>query len=809
MLPDFSYRLARAGLFALILICVPISIILVSQDAIKGLALLVVVGSLSAVTAQFLIKKTKTGSAPDSELTTATENLPPASGNTNENLDSLKKPLPDISIPIKAHSEQPQSIFARAIKSINPLALHNVDFHHPFVIVIIVFFVFAIAALVRFIDLDQKPAEWYGDISTVYEYVQTIRAGKIADGVFSLGIGPLYPATLSPFLKVLGTSYLSIKISAALLTMAGLGMIFVFAQSLINLRFALLATFISAISSWMLVYSRLGDVQALVPLVTAAVLWLILVIARSKKFIPIPSALCGLIAALGMYLYGATFMLPVISGVMLMFYLFRKKYDKRNFLVFAATGVVVGLPLVFAIAGNPQSFATGHFGSKLGSPQTALANLPGNFIKAMLAFVTQGDGIFRANPASLPHIDVISLIFMALGVIFWIKSERRIWGALLIVAFVLIQLPSMLVPPQEVPNAGRTIGAAPIAYILIASGMWWMGQFIQKKFSGAAATIALIAAVAIVTAINLQRYFVTYITGLPLQNTPVASKIVEYVDLLPKDTKIYLIGGGWAGGMPEPKSIRFPMRNPQNLNEIWPENLLTCETLKALPLPAVLIWNPAVEVPQPAMQSCKDFIPSQVYSTDNGMIAFRAASVRKNPAAGTNSVSNLPPQALAPNTPTEPPLGQRSGNPGRAEDSSQLVKSSQALPPGIEVWHQAVDMGGASALFDNDFSSLMRGANDNPFIVELRYSSPKSVSNIKMALGYMPEYKLTISLTGADGKVIETSQIFKSASGESPQPVITIPGGPVSANIIRIQIEDIRQRPGEGWHIHIFETQVE
>lgn len=486
-----------------------------------------------------------------------------------------------------------------------------------------------VVVFVRFVALDWVPVEWYGDISTVYEYVLTVRAGRILPGIYALGIGPLYPAVLSPMLQVFGTSYLSVKASAAIVSLVGLGLLFALARTMIDTRFAILATFIAGVGSWLLVYSRLGDVQALVPTLTMATLWLVVVMARSKRFNPIAAIACGLLASSGLYLYGAAFALPAIAGLMGFVYLLARRLSLANFALLAAALAIGALPLIVTVLGNPQGFATGHFGSKLGSPETALANLPGNFASAMLAYVSRGDSIHRANPPYVPHIDPISLALAIIGVIFWLSPGRRTWGALLLVSFFVLHVPSMLVSPGEVPNAGRTIGAAPVVYLLVAGGLWWLGGIAAKWTRPVVAILGVCIVVGLITAVNLQRYFVDYVNGVPFGNAPVAPRIVDYVDLLPKDTTVFMLGSTWINGLPEPKSIRYVMRNPTVFQEIWPEAQMTCDRLGSLTAPAVLIWNPAVDVPHPGLQACRDLIPSQVFVSDNGVPIFRAASVRR------------------------------------------------------------------------------------------------------------------------------------------------------------------------------------
>ena len=238
----------------------------------------------------------------------------------------------------------------------------------------------------------------------------------------------------------------------------------------------------------------------------------------------------------------------------------------------------------------------------------------------------RGDTIFRSNPASLPHLDPVSGVLFLAGVVFWLLPQRRRWSPVLLLPFVLLHLPSVLVlgRPYEVPSAGRTLGAAPIAYILVASGIWWLVQSLAglgQRRLGLILGGALFAALLV---LNMQRYFGTYIAGLPYQDTSIGGRIAVYADSLPPETQIYLVGCCWELAMPELPFVRLVSARPENLHELDP-NQLSCEQLASLPGPAVLIWSFRDPVPAPQLAACMQRLPAQLYFSPKLLPVFHAA----------------------------------------------------------------------------------------------------------------------------------------------------------------------------------------
>jgi hypothetical protein len=217
-----------------------------------------------------------------------------------------------------------------------------------------------------------------------------------------------------------------------------------------------------------------------------------------------------------------------------------------------------------------------------------VGTLIGNVTRTLLALHVRGDIGFRSNPAELPHLDWLSGALFLGGVVFWLRPERRRWSPVLLVPLVLLQVPSMLVLKEagDVPSASRTLGVAPIAYILVASGLWWLVQSVRAPLPGwlkPALGGTLLGAILL---LNAQRYFETYIGGLPYQNTPMGWIIATYLDALPPDTQIYMVGCCWEYAMPEPKSIQYIMMRPDRLHHAAPDSL-SCALLQSMPQPAV------------------------------------------------------------------------------------------------------------------------------------------------------------------------------------------------------------------------------
>ena len=167
----------------------------------------------------------------------------------------------------------------------------------------------SLVVLLRLYRLESLQQEFYGDIDIVQKYVLRILAGQWPFS-FQLSAGPLYHYLIIPIVRLAGSDYAGLKLASALVSLAGLAWTYAFTRRLVNDAFALLTTFIAGISSWLLIFSRLGNSQILLPWLTMLCLWLVVRIIQGGRLGEV--IVCAGFAALGLYVYPQSFILPVV-----------------------------------------------------------------------------------------------------------------------------------------------------------------------------------------------------------------------------------------------------------------------------------------------------------------------------------------------------------------------------------------------------------------------------------------------------------------------------------------------------------------
>jgi hypothetical protein len=135
------------------------------------------------------------------------------------------------------------------------------------------------------------------------------------------------------------------------------------------------------------------------------------------------------------------------------------------------------------------------------------------------------------------------------------------------------------------------------------------------------------------------------------------------------------------------------------------------------------------------------------------------------------------------------------------EDS--VMVGGQALT----VRHSPLDMGRLVDLFDGRGDTLIRGAEANPFVLELAFPRPRLIGKVSLTLSAMDRVGLRIIVTPAEGgkaRVFESSQ-----TNRPPRPRLefALPGRPVIASRIRIEITEVGG--GEITHVHVYELSLD
>ncbi|MBA3946456.1 MAG: glycosyltransferase family 39 protein [Herpetosiphonaceae bacterium] len=484
-----------------------------------------------------------------------------------------------------------------------------------------------IAALaLRLVALDRLPGEMYGDIAIVYEYVAAIRARQWPT-YFVLSAGPLYHYLITPLVSLAGFDFLGLKVASVTVSLAVLAGLFALGRELVDPELGLLAVFVGGVSSWLLIFSRLGNSQILVPVLTAAALYFCARVVRRGSMRD--ALLCGAISTLGLYVYPQSFLLaPVIFVILLWFYFTRQGVSRGHLIAFVSISALCALLFVRIVIRDPHTFFHGYIGSKL-APETGIAaTFLANTLHSMLALHVHGDSNFRSNPASLPELDPLSGLLFLLGLAFWLRPERRHLSPLLLIPLLLLQLPSILVLgfPQEVPSASRMLAIAPLAYLLVASGIWWPLHALRRYLwqTHVAALVVLL----IILVLNSYRYFTVYADGLPDHNTPFGRLIADYLDGLPANTHAFIVDCCWGqAGQPEPKGIQYGGQTVVSHGLVELHSLdLTCPRLQSLPQPSVLIWEPDVALPAFALGVCPGLLRPETHMSAEGLPVFRSSA---------------------------------------------------------------------------------------------------------------------------------------------------------------------------------------
>src|SRR5687767_9661921 len=133
----------------------------------------------------------------------------------------------------------------------------------------------------RLFQLETLQSEIYGDIFIVLDFVRRIFAGDWPVQ-FYLSAGPFYHYLISPIIFITGLNYSGLKLASVIVSLAGLAATYAFSRRLVNDYFALLVLLVAGVSSWLLIFSRLGNSHIAQPLLTMLALWLVVRIIQFR-----------------------------------------------------------------------------------------------------------------------------------------------------------------------------------------------------------------------------------------------------------------------------------------------------------------------------------------------------------------------------------------------------------------------------------------------------------------------------------------------------------------------------------------------
>jgi hypothetical protein len=478
-----------------------------------------------------------------------------------------------------------------------------------------------IGAFLGLFELNNLPAEMWGDAVAHYGLAKQVLHGLIFFNYRFGGDGPIYTYLVVLVSRFLGLSFYTLKFTSVLVYLLFIVCMYFLTDELFKKReITYITTFLSTISFWSLTFARQPHARMLVPLFVTATM--LLAVKKKPK-------LSGFLLGFGMYSQASFWAMPFVFW--------------RRFKIFLI-GLVLTIPLVFMFEHGNVGFFTNqsYFGEKLAvtdnlSHVQIIKNLTSNISSNFFSFINRGDQGFRLNVPNSPHLDFASAVFFFFGFLLLIyqsiKEKKMKYIECIILPIIIIQIPSLLDihNPNAQPNIGRMIGIIPFVYITTAYGLTTTWHKITEIFNNKSLGkmlfyICIAYLLLVITIANIYKYFIVYPYFLPDHNTPFAKIIAQTIDTYPKATTFFVIGSGWGQwGQPEQQAIidSTTIRHTITFLQAFTPAQMFCRTIQTSHHPVVFITNPTDANDSSKINSCGRSTHSHLLQQNS----FQVASV--------------------------------------------------------------------------------------------------------------------------------------------------------------------------------------
>ena len=361
----------------------------------------------------------------------------------------------------------------------------------------------------------------------------------------------MYAMALLSLVPGLGLNFTTLKLLSALEGLASILLMYWMGREIVGegdrrlgaLVGVVLAALVAA-SYWHTGLSRLGLRIILTTGVTAALLVFLARAMRHNRRGDFVKA--GLVLGLGLYMYQAVRMLPVviIVGVGMAFFFKARGWRDHgryilNFVVLVVIAFVIFLPMFGYSLQFPEDFWRRTSGRLLGDDVITTTDEAGNIVEreptlterieafndnlpilasnvrnALLMFNWKGDVAWINGAPNQPAMDMFTGAFLIVGLAAWLARmvrRRDVFDWLVPLALVIMLLPSALsiAYPVENPSHTRTSGALPEAYLIAALPLALLVQSILQLVRGRRGVIAAVVLVVLVAlgAYNINQRF--------------------------------------------------------------------------------------------------------------------------------------------------------------------------------------------------------------------------------------------------------------------------------------------------------------
>lgn len=304
------------------------------------------------------------------------------------------------------------------------------------------------------------------------------------------GREPLFLYLAGGMARALGNTLFALRLTSAfvgLLTIAAtywLGR-----EMLADRRVALLAAALLAVSFWHLLFSRLGFRVISQPLLQALA---VAALFRGLRGGRRPWLfLAGLFIGLSAYTYLAARLFPILLAIAVLPLLFGRArlhtIRRRQLLFVALVALLTALPLLRYFTLNPDAFWV-----RIGqvAPGAQSLSLDQSLLRSFGMFFLRGDPYLRFNLPGRPLFNFAVGGLMAVGWLFCLWRYRRFpydWQRaavlLLLLAPIIMILPTALAVSEIVPSNLRAMGLIPFIFFLPPIGLITLLRDVERRSS--------------------------------------------------------------------------------------------------------------------------------------------------------------------------------------------------------------------------------------------------------------------------------------------------------------------------------------
>ena len=342
--------------------------------------------------------------------------------------------------------------------------------------------ILALAAILRLAGLDQLPfGTWYDEAQNGLTALRILE-GSSAHPVYFPRVNSAvhYLYLVAASFRLFGASTAALRMVSALMGVGAVAAGYLTGRELFGRRMGLVLAFLLAVSRWHVNFSRIGMYNASTPLFELVTIGFLLRGIRRERLSDFTWA--GMAMGLGMVFYTGFLSFPLV----LAFFLVHSSLVERNFfrrfwrglLVFGVAVLLTVGPVAHYAIRSPEEFwsRTRKASVFRGKTQAeAWEAVRENAGKHLLMFNYRGDRYGRHNLQGEPMLDPVSgaLLVLGIGVCLW--RGRRSRSLLLPVWLGVMLCPGIFSLEWEAPQALRTLGSLPAAYLLAAvpiDGIW-------------------------------------------------------------------------------------------------------------------------------------------------------------------------------------------------------------------------------------------------------------------------------------------------------------------------------------------------